>query len=311
MKIVYLDGEGIGQDIDLSGFEQFGGFVNYPNSTPEEAAVRVKDADIVLVNKVLMNEKSLKDAKNLKLICVTATGINNLDLDYLKQRGIEYRNAAGYSTESVAQHTFAMLFYLVEKLRYFDDYVKNGDYMKSDCFTNVKEPYFELNGKTWGIIGLGAIGRQVAKIAQAFGLRVIYASASGRPAQEGYEQVDMDTLYEQSDIISIHCPLNDYTMGLINKDAFAKMKNSCIFLNLARGPIVVEEDLKNALLEGQIAAAGLDVLSAEPMEENCPLKDIKDSSRLLITPHIAWASIEARERLMDIILGHVKEFVQQ
>lgn len=310
MKIVFLDGETMGADIDLSAFEQFGEFVIYPSSTLEEAAARVTDADIVLVNKVLMNEQTLKDAKNLKLICVTATGINNLDLEYLEKRGIQYRNAAGYSTESVAQHTFAILFYLVEKLRYFDDYVKSGDYMRSGCFTNVKETYFEISGKTWGIIGLGAIGRQVAKLAKAFGAHVIYASPSGGAPQEGYEQVSMETLYEQSDIISVHTQLNEHTKGLINKDAFAKMKNSCIFLNLGRGPIVIEEDLKQALLEGQIAAAGLDVLTAEPMDENCPLKDIKDSSRLFITPHIAWASKEARQRLVDIIYGHVKEFVQ-
>lgn len=203
-----------------------------------------------------------------------------------------------------------MLFYLLEKLRYYDDYVKNGNYINDTCFTHFSEHFSELNGKTWGIIGLGAIGRRVAQIAEAFGAHVIYYSASGQPAQNGYTQVDLDTLLTTSDIISVHAPLNEYTENLLDKDAFAKMKKSCIFLNLGRGPIVVEQDLYDALITDEIAAAGLDVLCQEPMSEQNPLFQIKDSRKLLITPHIAWAGIEARIRLMDIILNQIKDFFE-
>ena len=236
------------------------------------------------------------------------SGTNNLDKDYLDSHKIAWRNVAGYSTETVTQHTFAMLFYLLEKLRYYDDYVKDGNYINDTSFTHFAEHFSEINGKTWGIIGLGAIGRRVAQIARAFGANVIYYSASGRPAQDGYTQVDFDTLLTTSDIISVHAPLNEHTENLLDKCAFAKMKETCIFLNLGRGPIVVEQDLYDALVNGEIAAAGLDVLSAEPMSEKNPLIKIQDSRRLFITPHIAWASVEARTRLMQIILDQVKEY---
>ena len=204
-----------------------------------------------------------------------------------------------------------MLFYLLEKLRYYDDYVKNGSYQKNDVFTWFGEPFTELAGKTWGIIGLGAIGRKVADIAKAFGAHVIYYSASGRPVQEGYEQVDLNTLLRTSDVISVHAPLNEYTENLMDKAAFAKMKRSAIFLNLGRGPIVVEEDLAEALKQGTIAAAGVDVLRTEPIQPDNPLLAIKDSHKLLITPHIAWASTEARTRLMQIVFDHVKGFAEK
>lgn len=308
MKIVFLDASTIGSDIDLSGFDELGEMVKYSFSTSEEVPERVQDADVIIVNKVLMNEKTLGGAKRLKLVCVTATGTNNLDKDYLDSRHIAWRNVAGYSTESVAQHTFAMLFYLLEKLRYYDDYVKEGRYMNDTIFTHFEEVFYQINGKTWGIIGMGNIGRRVASLAEAFGAKVIYASPSGRPAQEGYCQVDLDTLYAQSDIISVHAPLNEFTQGLINAESLRKMKKTCIFLNLGRGPIVVEEDMCHALEQGDIAAAGLDVLQVEPMVPENPLARIKDSRRLLITPHVAWASVEARTNLMNIILGQIKEF---
>ena len=308
MKIVFLDQKTIGDDIDLSGFNKLGEVTKYNFTTPEEAPERVKDADVLIINKVPINEQTIGTAKNLKLVCVTATGTNNLDKDYLDSHQIAWRNVAGYSTETVTQHTFAMLFYLLEKLRYYDDYIKNGNYINDTSFTHFAEHFSEINGKTWGIIGLGAIGRRVAQIAQVFGANVIYYSASGRPAQDGYTQVDFDTLLTTSDIISVHAPLNEYTENLIDKQAFEKMKNSCIFLNLGRGPIVVEQDLYQALVDDQIAAAGLDVLCQEPMSETNPLIRVQDSSRLLITPHIAWASVEARTRLMQIILNQVKEY---
>lgn len=309
MKLVFLDTKTIGEDIDLSAYDALGEVVKYGFSTLEEIPERVKDADVLIVNKIAINEQTIGNAKNLKLVCVTATGTNNLDKEYLEKRGIAWRNVAGYSTESVTQHTFALLFYLLEKIRYYDDYVKDEKYINDTVFTHFAEHFNEVNGKTWGIIGLGAIGRRVADIAKAFGARVIYYSASGSPAQEGYEQVDFETLLTTSDIVSVHAPLNEYTKDLMDREAFAKMKKTAIFLNLGRGPIVVEQDLYEALETGEIAAAGLDVLCEEPMSETNPLAKIKDSKKLIITPHIAWASVEARNRLMQIIAEQIREFL--
>lgn len=308
MKIVFLDVKTIGEDIDLSGFEELGEVVKYDFSTTEEARERTKDADVIVLNKVEINEQSIGEAQKLKLVCVTATGTNNLDKEYLAKRGIEWRNVAGYSTESVAQHTFALLFFLMEKLRYYDDYVKSESYVADISFTHFDHVFHEVSGKTWGIIGLGNIGRRVADIAKLFGCRVIYYSTSGKNNQEDYERVSLDELLATSDIVSVHAPLTPETEGLMNAEAFSKMKPTAIFLNLGRGPIVVEQDLADALNNGTIAAAGLDVLSKEPMLAANPLKNIKDSEKLFITPHIAWASVEARTRLMQTILGYIKEY---
>ena len=308
MKIVFLDAKTIGDDINLSGFDELGEVVKYGFSTTEEARERTKDADVIILNKVEINEKTIGEAKNLKLVCVTATGTNNLDKEYLAKCGIAWRNVAGYSTESVAQHTFAMLFYLLEKLRYYDDYVKTEKYVEDVSFTHFAKAFHELTGMTWGIVGLGNIGRRVADIAKMFGCRVIYYSTSGKNIQPGYDRVSFEELLTQSDIVSVHAPLDENTQGLMNQAAFTKMKKTAIFLNLGRGPIVVEQDLADALNEGEIAAAGLDVLSVEPMQAQNPLRSIKDSEKLLITPHIAWASVEARNRLMQIIVEQIKSF---
>ena len=308
MKIVFLDAKTIGDDIDLSAYDTLGEVVKYSFSQPEEVPERAADADVLIVNKIRIDEAAVGRAEHLKLVCVTATGTNNLDKDYLERRGIAWRNVADYSTQSVAQHTFAMLFFLLEKLRYYDDYVKEGRYINDTVFTHFAEHFYELKGKTWGIIGLGNIGRRVAAIAEAFGAEVIYTSPSGSAPQEGYHQVDLDTLLAESDIISVHAPLNQYTENLINKNALKKMKKNCIFLNLGRGPIVNEQDLADALMQGEIAAAGLDVLCQEPMSSGNPLMAIKDSRKLFITPHIGWASVESRTRLMDIIFHQIKEF---
>jgi lactate dehydrogenase-like 2-hydroxyacid dehydrogenase len=293
MKIVFLDAKSIGEDIDLSAYDALGEVIKYDFSTAEEAAVRSVDADVLVLNKVEVNEKTIGNASHLKLVCVTATGTNNLDKAYLEKRGIAWRNVAGYSTESVAQHTFAMLFYLLEKLPYYDRYVKEEKYIGDKMFTHFDKHFGELAKMTWGIIGLGNIGRRVADIAKAFGCRVIYYSTSGRNSQPGYERVSFEELLKESDIVSVHAPLDEKT---------------AIFLNLGRGPIVVEEDLAEALEQGEIAAAGLDVLRVEPMSPENPLSRIKDSEKLLITPHIAWASVEARTRLMEIICGQIQEF---
>lgn len=310
MKIVFLDAKSIGEDIDLSGYEQLGEVVKYDFSTPQEASERVKDADVLVLNKVPVNKETIGKAHKLKLVCVTATGTNNLDKEYLNSRGIAWRNVAGYSTESVAQHTFAMLFYLLEHLPYYDSYVKSEKYVEDRMFTHFDRKFSEICGMTWGIIGMGAIGRRVAELAKLFGCEVLYYSTTGKNNQPGYRRVSFAELLEQSDIVSVHAPLTAETENLMDEAAFSKMKKSAIFLNLGRGPIVSEEALAAALESGEIRAAGLDVLCAEPMSQENPLRRIKDSDRLLITPHIAWASLEARTRLMEIILGQIREFFE-
>ncbi len=308
MKIVFLDRKTIGEDIDLSGFERFGEVVIYDYSSSEEVPARVEDADVIVLNKVLVNEKTVGNAKNLKLVCVTATGTNNLDKNFLASRGIEWRNVAGYSTEAVAQHTFALAFYLLEHLNYYDQYVKSEKYVNDRMFTHFEQHFHELSGKKWGIIGLGAIGKRVAEIAKCFGANVSYYSTSGKNHDSEYNEVDFDTLLKESDIISIHAPLDDNTLHLMDAAAFEKMKSTAILINVGRGPIIVEKDLADALESGQIAAAGLDVLDVEPMSPENPLVKIKDSDKLLITPHIAWAAVEARQRLMKIIEGQIEEW---
>lgn len=310
MKIVFLDRKSIGEDIDLTEYNKFGQVVIYDYSTDDQIPERVNDADIIVCNKMPINEQTVGKAKNLKLVCVTATGTNNLDKKYLEEKKIAWRNVAGYSTEAVAQHTFALLFYLLEHLSYYDDYVKRDKYVNDRMFTHFEKHFNELSGKKWGIIGLGNIGRRVADIAGCFGASVSYYSTSGKNNNSDYSQVDFDTLLQESDIISIHAPLTEETLGLIDKSALDKMKKTAILINVGRGPIIVEKDLAQALDSGKIAAAGLDVLDIEPMSEDNPLRHIKDSEKLIITPHIAWAAVEARQRLMHIIAGQIEEFIQ-
>ena len=310
MNIVILEANTLGADVDLSVFEKLGNVTQYGQADEENTADRVKDADIIVVNKVPMNEQTLKKADHLKMIAVTATGTNIIDKAYTDKRGIAVSNVGGYSTMSVAQHTFALALYLVHKMNYFDSYVKSGQYIKSDIFTNLDMTYQELDGKTWGIIGLGNIGKKVAQIARVFGCRVIYYSTSGKNQNDQYERVDFDTICRESDLLSIHAPLNNATENLMNKDAFQKMKKSAVLINVGRGPIVNEEDLVEALENGEIAAAGLDVISAEPMREENPLMKIKDSGKLVVTPHIAWASTEARQRLVREVYLNIEAFLR-
>lgn len=305
-----LDAKTLGNDIDLSGFSQFGEVEIFQTTKPEETLERVKDKDIVITNKVIIDKNIIDNAPNLKLICVAATGVNNIDIKYAKQRGIQVRNVAGYSTESVVQHTFAMLFYLLENLRYYDDYVKSGEYAKSDIFTHLGKPFWEVRGKTWGIIGLGTIGRKVADVASSFGANIIYYSTSGVERKEKYPRVSLEELLKTSDIVSIHAPLNEKTKGLIGYEQIKLMKPTAYLLNLGRGGIVIEEDLAKALDESLIAGAGLDVLEKEPIAEDNPLLKIKNKEKLFITPHIAWTSIEARKTLINEIIENIKAFLE-
>ena len=262
-----------------------------------------------MVNKLPINEKTIGSVDTLKIVLITATGYDNLDMDYLKSRGIAVCNVKGYSTDSVVQHTFALMFYVYEKLRAYDDFVKSGDYSRHDIFTCFDEPFNELKGKVWGIVGLGEIGRGVARIAQAFGCDVVYYSTSGRNSNNDFEQVDFDKLLEISDIVSIHSPLNDRTRYLFNEDAFKKMKKTAVLINVGRGPIVSERALVDALKNDEIAAAAIDVLEHEPMAADSPLFEISDSRKLFVTPHIAWATREARERCMMETYYNLKAIV--
>ena len=308
-KIVVLDGKTLG-NVDYIKLNEFGQVIYYDMTSEDMISERIKDADIVLTNKVVLKEKDLKNAKKLKLICEMATGYNNIDIDYARKNNIVVTNVSGYSTNTVAQHTFAMFLYLYNNLNCFDKFVKNGEYSESGMFTNVDMTYNDLCGKVWGIIGLGAIGKRVAKIAQAFGARVIYYSTSGKNVNPDYAQVDFEELLEKSDVISIHAPLNEKTKGLINYDALSKMKKDVILINVGRGPIVVENDIARALDEEIIGGAALDVFEVEPIPKDNPLLSVRNKERLLMTPHIAWASEEARKRLFNDLLENIAAFIR-
>ncbi len=310
MKIVELDRETLGYDIDTSVLKTIGDFEEHEAADLETTREYIKDADVIIFNKTRMNEELLKDAPNVKMLAITATGFDNIDLEYCKSRGIAAANVKAYSTPAVAQHTFAMALFVLEKISYYDEYVKSGRYSSQSGFCNFDEKYNELSGKTWGIIGMGNIGRSVARIAEAFGCKVIFYSASGNSTCTDYERVELDVLLKESDVLSIHCPLSDRTRNLINRDTLKLMKKSAILINVARGPVVNDADLAEALNNGTIAGAGLDVLGVEPMEKDNPLGLIKDSRKLLITPHMAWASVESRQRCFDEVFENIRAFME-
>lgn len=306
-KIVVLDAITLG-NVDFDKLKEFGEVILYDKTKAEDVEERIKDASIILTNKVVLNKDNLKDAEKLEIICETATGFNNIDVEYAKSKNIAVTNVAGYSTPTVAQHTFATLLHLYDKIGYYDEFVKSGEYSKSGMFTNLDRPFNDIEGKTWGIIGLGNIGKRVAKIAEAFGAKVVYYSTSGKNNNSDYKRVELDELLSESDIISIHSPLNKNTEGLFNYDNLKKMKKASVLINMGRGPIVVEEDLAKAIDENIISGAALDVFSVEPMPENSPLLKIKNKEKIVMTPHIAWASIEARERLFNDLIENIKAF---
>lgn len=309
MKIVVTERNSVGLDIDVSCFEKYGEVTYYPNTLAGNTAERVKDADIIIANKAPLNESTLKDAPNVKLICLFATGFDNVDISYCKSRGIKVANVVNYCTPAVAQHTVLLALCLMEKLAFYDDYVKSGTYSAQDRFSNFDRPFGELEGKTWGIVGMGTIGHKVAALAEAFGCKVIFYSASGKSTCTDYPKVDFDTLLAESDILSLHCPLSDRTRNLIDKEALSKMKKTAVLINVARGPVVNGQDLYDALMADEIAAAGLDVLEKEPMEKTNPLGQIEDSTKLIITPHMSWASTEARISLVDEVCRNIEAFI--
>ncbi len=297
MKIVILERNSVGSDVSVDCISDFGEVTVYGNTvTRQEVKERVKEADIIIANKAPLDGETLKDAPKVKLICEFATGFDNCDLVYCSARGIRVANVRDYCTAMVAQHTFAMALALSEKLPHYDNYVKSGAYSAQDRFSNFDIPFYELEGKVWGIVGMGNIGRRVAKIAEAFGCKVIFYSVTGKSTCTEYRQVDFDTLLAESDFLSLHCPLSELTMNLIGEAALKKMKKTSILLNVARGRVVDNRALYQALVDGEIAAAGLDVVESEPLELSNPLAGLKDSNQLIITPHLAWASVEARTR---------------
>ena len=308
--IVILGSDTIGDDVDLSYYRRLGDVKIYPLVNDHDIPVLIQDATIVVTNKNNLNQETLKDATNLKLICLFATGYNNVDLEYCQSRGIKVANVKDYSTPSVVQHTFALFFYLYEKLPYYDHYVKSGKYVNDKMFSHFEKHFNELTGKTWGIVGLGNIGKKVASVAEAFGANIIYYSTSGANNNSDYQRVDFETLLKESDVISIHAPLNDQTHDLFNREAFEKMKQGAYLINVGRGNIVNETDLRYALEQHLIAGAGLDVLAHEPMMSNNPLLHIKNSLRLIVTPHIAWASVEARKRVVQEVYLNIESFLE-
>ena len=309
-RIVILERESVGLDVAVDQFSELGELTVYPVSPVESITERVRDADIIIANKSPLNESTLKDAANVKLICEFATGYDNVDLEYCRKRGIKVANVRNYSTAAVSQHTFALCLYILCKLRHYDEYVKSGAYAAQNNFSSFDLTFNELDGKTWGIIGMGHIGKSVAKIADAFGCRVIFFSPTGKSTCTEYQRVTFEELLKESDVLSIHCPLSDITRGLIDYEALKKMKSSAILINVARGPIVKDEDLYRALCENIIAGAGLDVNGTEPMKDSNPLSRFMDSNRLIITPHNAWATVEARNRVVSETYENIVAFLR-
>lgn len=310
MKIVVLEADAMGSGVNFDSLKQYGEVIIYGKTQTEEIVERIKDADVIIPNKSVLNEENLKEAKNLKLICEAATGYNNIDIRYCRKRKIPVTNVVGYSTPIVTQHTFALLLYVYEKLHTYNEYVKNGEYSESGVFTKVEPLFYELSGKKWGIIGMGNIGREVAKIATAFGCEVIYYSATGNTYDVPYKKVELDELLSSSDVVSIHCPLNQYTHHLLTYEKFRKMKKTAVLINVARGPVIVDADLAKALNDNLIMAAGLDVFEVEPIPKDNPLRNIKDNTKLIMTPHIGWGSLEARSRLIEDIAKSIEGFLK-
>ncbi|MEG4484105.1 MAG: D-2-hydroxyacid dehydrogenase [Microcoleus sp.] len=310
MNIVFLDWLTMGLDISHTELATLGNFEVYLTTNSDQRYERIKDADIVITKKVILDQPLLEKCPKLRLICLANTGMNNIDLQYTKERGISVINVADYCTEIVAQHTFAMLFWLLENLEYYNSYVKSGSYIQSPIHTHLDRTFWELSGKRWGVIGLGNIGKQVATIAKAFGCEVVYFSTSGLNNNVDYQKLSLSELLLTSDIISIHASLNEKTMNLLNYDRLKMMKSSAYLINVARGNIVNEAALVKALNENRLAGAGLDVLSVEPLKSDNPLLAINNKEKLLITPHIAWASIEARNRLVKRVAQNIRNFLK-
>jgi len=310
MNLVLLDAKTLGEDLDLSTLDVLGSLTTYQVTAKEQTAYRISNAHIVITNKVVITKEMIQEATELKLICIAATGMNNVDLQAAADLGITVKNVSGYSTPSVVQHTFTMALHLIGKMRHYGSYATSGAWTNSQLFTDVSHPFYEISGKKWGIIGLGEIGKEVAKVATVFGAEVSYYSTSQKNLEQDYPHRSLESLLEESDIISIHAPLNAQTKNLLNKKNLHLLKDKAILLNLGRGGIVNETDIAT-LIDKKEIYAGLDVTETEPITLDNPLLKIRHHERLLITPHIAWASVEARERLLEGIVENIKNHMEQ
>lgn len=305
MKVVILDAKTLtNDDIDFSVFDEFGEVTIYDYTKYNQIAERIKDAEIILCNKSIMNRMTLKDAKNVKYIGLFATGYNNVDIEYTNERNITVCNAGSYSTNAVAQHVFALILEHYNKVGEYNKFVKDGWWIHSEKFSPFK-PMKEMDGRTLGIVGYGSIGKKVAKIAQAFDMKVLAYNRSPKK-DESVRFVEMDELLEKSDIVSIHCPLNSDSEKMCNKEFFEKMKDGALFINTSRGGVVDEQALIDAVKSKKISGAGLDVVAVEPMEKH---EEILDIDNIIITPHSAWAPVETRTRLVEIVKNNIKKWV--
>lgn len=308
MKIIFLDASTVGDVPNIESIKELGDVTFHPVTQPDQTAERIREADIIITNKVVITRELMEKAPNLKLICIAATGMNNVDREAASDLEIPVKNVAGYASVSVAQTTFAMILHLLQDLARYDNYVKSGSYSKSPIFTNMDQNYHEISGMRFGIIGLGNIGQKVADIATAFGAEVVYYSTSGKNTDQPYERLDLDELLGTSDVVSIHAPLNENTENLISYEQLSKMKPSAMLVNTGRGGIVNEKDLARGLDQELISGAALDVFENEPIKADNPLLSIKNKEKLVLTPHIAWASVEARTQLIEGVKKNIEEF---
>lgn len=308
MNIVFLDTSTIGEVPNLKLLDDYGNVTYFPTTKPNQTKDRIKEADIVITNKVVIDKALMENSPNLKLICIAATGMNNVDLTAAEGLGIQVKNVEGYASHSVAQCTFSAIFSLIQNTLYYDDFVKSGEYSDSEIFTNVKKNFWEIRGKQFGIIGLGNIGQTVAEIAKAFGANVVYYSTSGKNLNQDYRHLELNDLLKTSDIVSIHAPLNDRTKNLIQLKQLRLMKSSALLVNMGRGGIIHEADLAKAIDQHEIAGAALDVFAKEPIGKDNPLLKVRNKDRLVLTPHNAWASVEARTALMEGVRRNIEEY---
>lgn len=306
MKIVLTDAQTVLDNlVDAKALKELGEVVEYGLLKYEEVAEKIADADIVICNKTKLDSYTLRLAKNLKYIGLFATGYNNIDIDYCREHNITVCNAGSYSTNAVAQHTFALILEHYNNTAKYNQFVQDGKWKRSKTFSPFVYPLSELAGKTLGIVGLGSIGQAVAKIANAFEMNVIAYNRSPREI-ENVKMVSLDELLSKSDIVSVHCPLNSESEHMFNKETFAKMKKGALFVNTARGGVMIEQDLFDALESEHLGGAAIDTLAVEPMEEDCILMNAKNC---IITPHIAWAPVETRVRLMNIVVDNIRNFL--
>ena len=311
MNLVFLDSKTVGEVPNVSRLRNFGQLTLYATTAPDQVVERLRGQQVVITNKVPIRRDALEQTEGLRLICVAATGTNNIDNEYAKEKGIVVKNVSGYSTASVAQHTWAMILTLLQRPAHFNRFVYSGAYARHDIFTYFDPPSWEIAGKRLGIIGLGTIGQEVATIGQAFGAEVVYYSSSGQHNHPSYQRLSLEELLSTSDIVSVHAPLNERTKHLISYEQLQQMPDHALLINTGRGSIVRETDLARAIDEGAIGGAGIDVFAQEPLPENHPYRRVKNQDRLLLTPHMAWASVESRTRLMDEVYENIQEFVQR